>query len=993
MSWQLTVLGPVELRCAGAPTAPMPPKQQAALVMLACGRGRTVSVEELVDGIWGADRPSSAVGALRNYAWALRKQLAMRPGTLELTSETRGYRLSGPVELDIDRVESLRAEVEHTRAAGHLEHSEAAIRAALDLWRGDPLTGVPGPWAATERARLRRLRLSLEEDLLEIAVRRGDYSRAIADLTALIAADPHSERLRGLLMTALYRAGRRTEALEEYQRIRRLLVSEQGIEPGPVLLELHRQILADELPATDTAPATVSAPKPAQLPPDAADFTGRQDMVRELCALLTGGPTVPTTAPASGPAGAEPAAATSAASVTGSAAAPAPPIVAISGMGGVGKTTLALHVAHRVRDHYGDGQLYVDLQGAGEEPADPEHVLGAFLRALGVPQREVPGGVAERAALFRSAMSGRRMLILLDNAADAAQVMPLLPGEPGCAVLVTARRPLTALPGVRTAALKVLDIAEAVELFTRIVGSDRVAGEPEAARRIVELCGLLPMAVRIVAARVAARPRWTLISEADRLAADRHDLDRFRVGDLALTAAFRAGYAQLPGEAARAFRLLAMADLPDLSLAATSAVLDTTEPMAEDLCEELVDRGMLESVGRGRYHYHDLMRLFALGHRADAGVDVTARLLDYYLATMKTVLRVRHPGLRLALAPTGHPGTRAVGLDATCDFLHVERRNLIALYRLAAAGEPHHRTLAADLALAVGETMLAGDSTVDIEKALEELIHAAELDGNVVAAQRARLALVFALVAELGEPQRADAHVQRLLTEVNPDAEPWVAGCSHLFAGVIALHQHDPNRAATHSAAALGLYRAGASPECVRVAYSFLAQAYSAAGRNRDSLAAAARAVVGDSHPGTRRNVMWALTEAAWVMSSEGEAELGTHLFDLALHAAQRAGSSRFESTIHTRAALAHLSAGRLSQAAEQAERAEATRDSGRVDHLHTYNMLVRYTALRSLGRNVDAAECYRAATSEIPDFDAALTRWTAMARKPERAPRLPAVH
>ncbi|UGT42305.1 NB-ARC domain-containing protein [Nocardia yamanashiensis] len=1040
MSWQLTVLGPVELRCAGAPTAPMPPKQQAALVMLACARGRTVSVEELVDGIWGADRPSSAVGALRNYAWALRKQLAMRPGTLELTSETRGYRLSGPVELDIDRVESLRAEVEHTRAAGHLDHSEAAIRAALDLWRGDPLTGVPGPWVAAERARLRRLRLSLEEDLLEIAVRRGDYSRAIADLTALIAADPHSERLRGLLMTALYRAGRRTEALEEYQRIRRLLVSEQGIEPGPVLLELHRQILSDELPATDTAPATVSAPKPAQLPPDAADFTGRQDMVRELCALLTAGPIAPTTAPASEPTVAPAVASASvasAASVAGPAAtsaavtastatsaiasaritetastaepiavgdgrgwrddrggqAGAPPIVTISGMGGVGKTTLALHVAHRVRDHYGDGQLYVDLQGAGEEPADPEHVLGAFLRALGVPQREVPGGVAERAALFRSAMSGRRMLILLDNAADAAQVVPLLPGEPGCAVLVTARRPLTALPGVRTAALKVLDIAEAVELFTRIVGSDRVAAEPEAARRIVELCGLLPMAVRIVAARVAARPRWTLISEADRLAADRHDLDRFRVGDLALTAAFRAGYAQLPADAARAFRLLAMADLPDLSLAATSAVLDTTEPMAEDLCEELVDRGMLESVGRGRYHYHDLMRLFALGHRADAGVDVTARLLDYYLATMKTVLRVRHPGLRIALAPTGHPGTRLVGLDATCDFLHVERRNLIALYRLAAAGAPHHRTLAADLALAVGETMLAGDSTVDIEKALEELIHAAELDGNVVAAQRARLALVFALVAELGEPQRADAHVQRLLAEVNPDAEPWVAGCSHLFAGVIALHQHDPNRAATHSAAALGLYRAGASPECVRVAYSFLAQAYSAAGRNRDSLAAAARAVVGDSHPGTRRNVMWALTEAAWVMSSEGEAELGTHLFDLALHAAQRAGSSRFESTIHTRAALAHLSAGRLSQAAEQAERAEATRDSGRIDHLHTYNMLVRYTALRSLGRNVDAAECYRAATSEIPDFDAALTRWTAMARKPERAPRLPAVH
>ncbi|WP_067812902.1 AfsR/SARP family transcriptional regulator [Nocardia inohanensis] len=987
MSWQLTVLGPVELRCAGAPAAPMPPKQQAALVMLAWARGRTVSVEELVDGIWGADRPSSAVGALRNYAWALRKQLAVRPGTLELTSETRGYRLCGPVELDIDRVESFRAEVEHTRAAGHLEHTEAAVRAALEQWRGDPLTGVPGPWAAAERARLRRLRLTLEEDLLEITVQRGDYSRAVADLTALITADPHSERLRALLMTALYRAGRRTEALEEYQRIRRVLVSEQGIEPGPVLLELHRQILADELPGTDTVPLAVAAPKPAQLPPDAADFTGRQEMVRELCALLSGVSARPAALVDAGDHGAG--------RVDGGQGESAPPLLALSGMGGVGKTTLALHVAHRIRDHYPDGQLYVDLYGAGEEPADPEHVLGAFLRALGVPQREVPAGAAERAALFRSAMSGRRMLILLDNAADAAQVVPLLPGEPGCAVLVTARRPLTALPGVRTAALKVLDIAEAVALFTRIVGTDRVAAEPVAARRIVELCGLLPMAVRIVAARVAARPQWTLISEADRLAADRHDLDRFRVGDLALTAAFRAGYAQLPADAARAFRLLAMADLPDLSLAATSAVLDTTEPMAEDLCEELVDRGMLETVGRGRYHYHDLMRLFALGHRAEAGVDVTARLLDYYLATMKAVLRVRHPGLRLRLAPTGHPGTRVIGLDVTCDFLHVERRNLVALYRLAAAGEPHHRTVAADLALAVGETMLAGDSTVDIERALEELIRAAELDGNAVAAQRARLALVFALVAEFGAPDRAAVHVQRLLDEVDPEAEPWVAGCAHLFAGVVALHQRDPKRAATHSAAALRHYRAGASPECVRVAYSFLAQAYSAAGRHRDSLAAAARAVVGDSHPGTRRNVMWALTEAAWVMSSEGEAELGTYLFDLALHAAQRTGSSRFESTIHTRAALAHLSAGRLSQAAEQAERAEATRDSGRIDNLHTYNMLVRYTALRRLGRNVDAAECYRAATDEIPDFDAALSRWSAIARSPKTqpAPRLPAIH
>ncbi|MFB7717088.1 BTAD domain-containing putative transcriptional regulator [Nocardia sp. NPDC056100] len=956
MSWQLAVLGPVELTTEGVPAAPMPPKHQAALVMLAFARGRTVSIEELADGIWGVDRPSSAVGALRNYAWALRKQLAARPETVRLFSESRGYRLEGPLELDIDGIDGCRAEAEQARAEGHLDRADAILRAQLRLWRGDPLAGVPGPWAGAERARLRRLQRVLREDLIDITVRRGDYSRALADLEALITVDPHSERLRGLMMTALYRAGRRTEALGEYQRIRRLLVAEQGIEPGPALLELHRQILSDELPGDGSAVAV--QPKPAQLPPDTADFTGRRELARDLCAVLAD-------------------------SIT--------PIVAISGMGGVGKTALALHVAHRIRDRYPDGQLYVDLHGAGADPAEPEQVLGALLRGLNVPPRDVPAGAAERAALFRSAVSGRRMLLVLDNACDAAQIAPLLPGEPGCAVLVTARRPMTALPGVRSAALKVLETDEAAALFTRIVGPARVNAEPESTRRIVELCGRLPMAVRIVAARVAARPQWTIVSEADRLAAERHDLDRFRAGDLALTAAFRAGYEQLPVEAARAFRLLAVAELPDLPLAATAAVLDTIEPLAEDLCEELVDRGMLETVGRGRYHYHDLMRLFAAGcQQAEpivcpdrrAVVDPVERLLDYYLATMKTVLRVRHPGVRLGLAATAHPGTRMADLDSTRDFMNVERRNLVALYRLAAVGTRRHRLLAADLALAVSGTMLASDATVDIEKALEELIRACEADGNSLSASRARLALVFVVVSELGEPERAADHVDRLLEDVNTEAEPWVAGTTHIFAGALGMHHHDPVRAATHFAAALRLYRCGASPECVRVAYSLLAQAHSAAGRDRDSLAAAARAVVGDTRPGTRRNVMWALTEAACVLSGQGEAELGARLFDAALRTARRGGSTRFESTVHSRAAVAHLSAGRLPQAAEHAERAEATRDSSRPGVLHTYNLynlLVRYTALRRMGRNVDAAECYRTATTQIPDFDQALIRWGAL--------------
>ncbi|MFD6356856.1 AfsR/SARP family transcriptional regulator [Nocardia tengchongensis] len=254
MSWRLAVLGPVELTDGGVPVPPMPAKQQAALVMLACARGRTVTVEELVDGVWGAARPASAVGALRNYAWALRKRWAEQ-STIALCSEPGGYRLGGTLELDLDRVDRLRAQVAAARAAGRLDTADTALRSALGVWRGDPFTGVPGPWAMAERTRLRRIRRLLEEDLLELTVERGEFSLAIADLAALITGDPHSERLRGLLMTALYGAGHRTEALGEYQRIRRLLVTEQGIEPGPALAELHRRILADEFsPHATTLP-------------------------------------------------------------------------------------------------------------------------------------------------------------------------------------------------------------------------------------------------------------------------------------------------------------------------------------------------------------------------------------------------------------------------------------------------------------------------------------------------------------------------------------------------------------------------------------------------------------------------------------------------------------------------------------------------------------------------------------------------------------------
>lgn len=286
-------------------------------------------------------------------------------------------------------------------------------------------------------------------------------------------------------------------------------------------------------------------------------------------------------------------------------------VSALAGIGGVGKTTLAVHVAHRARPVFPDGQLYVDLQGAGARAAEPETVLGAFLRALGTAESAIPDSLEERAALYRSLLDGRRILVLLDNARDAAQVRPLLPGTEGCAALVTSRVRMVDLAGAHLVDLDVMSPDEALSLFTRIVGEERVASEREAALDVVAACGFLPLAIRIAASRLASRRTWTVSVLAAKLADERRRLDELQAGDLAVKATFELGYGALEPAQARAFRLLGLADGPDISLRAAAAVLDLPPEEAEDLLESLVDTSLLESAAPGRYRYHDLVRLYA----------------------------------------------------------------------------------------------------------------------------------------------------------------------------------------------------------------------------------------------------------------------------------------------------------------------------------------------------------------------------------------------
>ncbi|NUQ95243.1 MAG: AfsR family transcriptional regulator, partial [Streptomyces sp.] len=440
------VLGPVRARRGSEQLSTGSPQQRALLAALLLREGRTATAGELIDAVWGEEPPSQALAALRTYASRLRKVLD--PGVL--VSESGGYAVRGLAEgaLDLAVAQDLAAEAEKAKSAGDLCHARELLGRALALWDGEALAGVPGPYAEAQRVRLEEWRLQLLESRLDMDLEQGCHAEAVSELTALTAAHPLRERLRELLMLALYRSGRQAEALAVYADTRRLLADELGVDPRPGLRELQQRILrADpglaEPPSPQAEPAAAPV-RPAQLPATVPDFTGRAAFVQELGEVLS--------------------------SAEGRVMA----VSALAGIGGVGKTTLAVHVAHQARTSFPDGQLYVDLQGAGSRAAEPETVLGSFLRALGTADSAIPDSLEERAALYRSVLDGRRVLVLLDNARDAAQVRPLLPGTEGCAALVTSRVRMVDLAGAHLVDLDVMSPEEALSLFTKIVGEERV---------------------------------------------------------------------------------------------------------------------------------------------------------------------------------------------------------------------------------------------------------------------------------------------------------------------------------------------------------------------------------------------------------------------------------------------------------------------------------------------------------------------------------------
>jgi DNA-binding SARP family transcriptional activator len=712
------LLGPLEVRVGDDWKGIGAPKWRSVLAALLINAGQIVSAETLIDEVWGDDRPAKAANLISIYVLRLRRLLGDADSSL-LVTRAPGYQLKvAAADTDALRFEAMVRDGRRVFGSGDPQGAARQLTEALALWYGRPLADVRAtPLVEAEADRLAELRLGALELRIAAELACGDRDQAVPEIRRLLADHPLREGLWLQLMRALDGAGRHAEALEVYGQARNVISAQLGVDPGAELRQLYADLLAKDqtglrgtisagtvaarprktaaaaadAPADNAAaatrparrsrlatPAAPALPVPAQLPADVTDFTGRDEQVKRLCDLLAG---------------------SGASNGTGAVR-----VAVVAGAGGLGKTSLAVHAAHRVRRKFPGGQLYVDLLGATSTPLAPGDVLARFLRDLGVDGRQIPVDDDERAGRYRTELAGRRMLVVLDNARDAAQVRPLLPGSSSSAVLVTTRSQMPDLASTRLVDLNVLDDDEALALFARAVGDERASAEPQATAELLEACAGLPLAIRICAARLATRTGWSIQSMASRLRDEHHRLDELRAGDLAVRASFQVSFASLATSAepdgiapADAFRLLGLWPGPSISAVAAAALFGTPEYVAANALETLVDTHLLESTGPDRYKFHDLLRVYA-SERALADLPgperaaATGRLLRWYLRTVDAAATAVSPhryNVPLDGAEPGAPALRFSGVDEALGWYDSERVNVVAATRQASASGLH----------------------------------------------------------------------------------------------------------------------------------------------------------------------------------------------------------------------------------------------------------------------------------------------------------------
>jgi DNA-binding SARP family transcriptional activator len=646
------ILGPVRVEVDGHEVAITASRDRVLFGVLLLHANQPLTSDQLIDSVWPDRPPWGAKNQQQGCVSRLRKRLAAAGMNRVIVTEPDGYRaMVGSGDLDLLEFRRLVAAARADAAEGRYEQAAVSFRAALGLWRGPALAGVDGHAIPRAAAGLDEERVAVLEERLSAELVAGAGSGLVAELIELVGSYPLRERLHRALMLALYRAGRQADALAAYRRARQLLHDELGVEPGAELQELHQAILNRD-PALEAGQQAAgdgrhTAPVPRQLPSDVAGFSGRTGPLKALDELLAHRPD------------------------------PTGPVVisAIAGTAGVGKTALAVHWAHQVAERFRDGQLYVNLRGfdPADTPVEPATAIRGFLDALAVPPQRIPAELDAQVSLYRSLLAERQMLIVLDNARDPDQVRPLLPGAPGCLVLVTSRNQLAGLVAIDGAIPVPLDLLpddEARQLLAARLGTDRITNEPEPVAELIASCAGLPLALAIVAARAAARPNFPLAVIADEVRHAGAGLDPWAGADPAsdLRAVFSWSYHALDSVSARLFRLLSLHPDPDFAGPAAASLAALPLSRTRRLLTQLVEANLLIEHTPGRYTLHDLLRAYTneLAHATDTDETLRTalhRLLDHYVHTVYAARVLLDAQLRLphgVLPP--QPGVELIDL-------------------------------------------------------------------------------------------------------------------------------------------------------------------------------------------------------------------------------------------------------------------------------------------------------------------------------------------
>ncbi len=913
---QVGVLGPLEVSVGDLALDAGPPKQQCVLAVLALEANRVVGVNALLDRLWEEDPPEQARNVVQTYVarWRRTFSRAGLDGARLLRFGSGGYRLA--VEREQVDLFRLRALEEQAQREPDPHRAAELLRDAVGLWRGTPLSGIEGGWAERTRHALEQQLLATRRRLVEVELGLGRHADLVAELSELAAAFPLDEALAGLWMRALYGSGRQAEALGVFRALRERLVDEVGDEPGPELQRLHEQVLRRAPELAGSAPPVAVRPSWVardDLPAEPGDFTGRAgELSRITAAARSGGERVT--------------------------------VLAVDGMAGAGKTALALRAARLLTPECPDGRLFLDLFGhtPGVEPLPPADALDTLLRAAGASADQIPDGTPARAAAWRARLAGKRVLLVLDNAATADQVRPLLPGAPGCVVLVTSRTRLAGLAEAQALSLPTLPPAEAVDLFGRVAGP-AAAADPGTVSEVVGLCGHLPLAVTLAAARLRHRPTWTVADLRDRLRDQARRLGELRAGDRALAPAFETSYRALPDPLRRTFRLLGLLPGPDVDADAVAALAGL--PTVEVELEQLLDVHLLEEPAAGRYRLHDLLRRFAIDTlaRDEPAADrerAADRLLDHYAE-------------RAEAASSDYGAASAGWLDRSLPDL------LAAVVDAERRGRDEH---VGRIAAALFEHLENRSRYAEGERLFDAAVRAARRRGDR-AAEAVALRGLGVMLWRRGRFQAAQERLEAALDASRAAGDPGSEAMALYHLGGLAVQAARPGDAVWRYRTTLRLQRDLGDDRRLGNTLNNLGVAHAASGDHEAAARCLREALELRRRVGDVRGELATLSNLADARLAGGDPEAAREELLAVVALARRVGDTRAE-------AAAHVDLGAVALAAGDADAAPEHFGYGLALTRTLGDPLEEIAALMGIGyARLDAGQPESAA----PEFDAAL--------------------